>query len=128
MTAFDLIVAGGLVVLPDRQPAHADVAIAGGRIARILAPGAQVDTHERIDAGGLVVFPGLIDAHLHLGHGRDISRPRVPDDAARETAAAAVGGITTCIPYLMSSAPHEDSFDEVCRVTEAGARIDFGYT
>jgi dihydropyrimidinase len=69
----------------------------------------------------------VIDVHLHLGHGKDIARPRVPEDAATETAAAALGGITTFIPYLMATDPFETLFDEVNEVTEAGARIDFGY-
>ena len=69
----------------------------------------------------------MIDVHLHLGHGKDIARPRVPEDAATETAAAALGGITTFIPYLMATEPFETLFDEVRAVTEAGARIDFGY-
>ena len=35
----------------------------------------------------LTVLPGASDVHLHLGHGSDISRPRVPSDADTETAA-----------------------------------------
>ena len=73
------------------------------------------------------MFPGVIDVHLHLGHGQDIARPRVPEDAACETAAAAVGGVTTFIPYLMATEPFEAIFDDVRAVTEAGARIDFSY-
>jgi hypothetical protein len=51
----------------------------------------------------------------------------VPSDADRETAAAAKGGITCIIPYLMASERFEDIFEEVVSVTAAGARIDFGY-
>jgi dihydroorotase-like cyclic amidohydrolase len=51
----------------------------------------------------------------------------VAEDAATETAAAAIGGVTTFIPYLMATDPFETLFDEVKNVTEAGARIDFGY-
>ncbi len=76
---------------------------------------------------GLVVLPGAIDVHLHLGHGRDIARPRVPADAAQESAAAAVGGITCFIPYLMTSDPFASVLPEVIGITEAGSRIDFGY-
>ena len=69
----------------------------------------------------------MIDVHLHLGHGKDIARPRVPEDAATETAAAAIGGVTAFVPYLMATDPFETLFDEVKSVTAAGARIDFGY-
>jgi dihydropyrimidinase len=124
---FDLILCGGEVLLPGTDPVAADLAIRDGKFAAILAPGTTADARERIDITGLTVFPGIIDAHLHLGHGKDISRPRVPADAAQETAAAAAGGITTFIPYLMASEPFETIFNDVRGITEAGARIDFGY-
>ena len=72
-------------------------------------------------------MPGAIDAHIHLGHGKDISRPRVPDDATQESAAAAKGGVTTFISYLLASEPFEDILPDVIAVTEAGSRVDFGY-
>src|SRR5689334_23753891 len=124
---FDLVIRGGTVVLPQTDGVLADVAISGEKIAAVLAPGTPVDAAETLDVAGKVVLPGVIDVHLHLGHGKDIARPRVPEDAATETAAAALGGITTFIPYLMATEPFETLFDEVCDVTEAGARIDFGY-
>ncbi len=127
MTRFDVLIHGGELLLPGADPVVADLAIRDGKIAAILAPGANTQASERIDITGLTVFPGIVDVHLHLGHGKDISRPRVPADAAQETAAAAVGGITTFIPYLMASEPFEVIFDDVRAVTEAGARIDFGY-
>ncbi|MGA0596630.1 dihydroorotase [Enterovirga sp. CN4-39] len=128
MSDFDLLVAGGRVLLASGELAAADLGITQGRIAALLAPGSSAKAAERLDATGLVVLPGIIDAHLHLGHGSDISRPRVPADAAGETAAAAVGGVTTLIPYLMGTTAYEGGlFDEVVQVTEAGARVDFGY-
>jgi dihydroorotase-like cyclic amidohydrolase len=125
--SFDLLIRGGSVVLPDTDGVPADVAISGGKIAAILAPGTQADARKTLDVAGKTVLPGVIDAHLHLGHGKDIARPRVPEDAATETAAAALGGVTTFIPYLMATDPFETLFDEVREVTEKGARIDFGY-
>src|SRR5262245_726886 len=127
MTQFDLVLAGGDILLPGAAPLAADLAILRGKFAAILAPGSAVSARERLAIPGLTVFPGVVDAHLHLGHGKDISRPRVPDDAAQETAAAAAGGITTFIPYLMATEPFEAIFEDVVKVTEAGARIDFGY-
>lgn len=124
---FDLVVRGGTVVLPQTNGVAVDVAISQGRIAAILAPGSAVDAALTLDAGGKIVLPGVIDVHLHLGHGKDIARPRVPEDAATETAAAAMGGVTTFVPYLMATEPFETLFDEVKSVTQAGARIDFGY-
>jgi dihydropyrimidinase len=124
---FDLVVRGGTAVLPQTDGVLADVAISGEKIAAVLAPGTAVDAAQMLDATDKVVLPGVIDVHLHLGHGKDIARPRVPEDAASETAAAALGGVTTFIPYLMATDPFETLFDEVNKITEAGARIDFGY-
>jgi dihydropyrimidinase len=124
---FDLVVRGGTVVLPETNGVVVDVAINNGQIAALLAPGTVVEAAQTLDASGKTVLPGVIDVHLHLGHGKDIARPRVPEDAASETSAAAIGGVTTFIPYLMATDPFETLFDEVKAVTEVGARIDFGY-
>jgi dihydropyrimidinase len=127
MTHCDLVLSGGDILLPGAAPLAADLAILNGKFVTILAPGSAVSARERLEIRGLTVFPGIVDAHLHLGHGGDISRPRVADDAAQETAAAAAGGITTFLPYLMATEPFEAIFEDVIKVTEAGARIDFGY-
>lgn len=127
MVNFDLIIRGGEAVLPGIGPTACDIAVRDGRIAGLLQPGEMAKATTEHNAKGLTILPGAIDAHLHLGHGKDISRPREPADADRETAAAAAGGITTFIPYLMASEPFEDIFQEVVEVTAAGARIDFGY-
>lgn len=127
MSETDLIIRGGDAILPGRGRTACDIAIRGGRIAAILAPGAPWSAAEALDARGLVVMPGAIDPHLHLGHGKDISRPRVAEDADRETAAAVRGGVTCFVPYLLSAEPFETIFADVVAVTEAGARIDFGY-
>lgn len=119
------IFANGRVVTPAGVVAT-DIAVADGKIVA-LGDAPHAGAVETVDLKGLVVLPGVIDPHLHLGHGKDISRPRVPADAAQETAAAAAGGVTTFIPYLMATEPFETLFDEVRAITEAGARIDFGY-
>ena len=127
MKPFDLLIKGGEAVLPGCGRTFCDIAIHEGKIAAILASGEAVPAQEELPARGLVVMPGAVDVHLHLGHGKDIARPREPLDADRETAAAAKGGVTTFIPYLMATEPFEAIFDDVVAVTEQGARIDFGY-
>jgi dihydropyrimidinase len=127
MRNFDLVVRDSEAILPARGLTPCDIAIRDGRIAAVTAPGEKLPTESEISARGLVIFPGAIDVHLHLGHGNDIARPRVAADADGETAAAAKGGVTCFIPYLMATDPFEKIFDDVIAVTQAGARIDFSY-
>jgi dihydropyrimidinase len=127
MSDFDVVIRNGEAILPARGQTLCDIAIRDGRIAAIAAPGERLVAQSEISARGLVIFPGVVDVHLHLGHGGDIARPRVPMDADRETAAAAKGGITCFIPYLMATEPFETILGDVVSVTQAGARIDFSY-
>ena len=120
------LIVGAEVVRPPAVE-KLDLLVEGDRIAALLTPGTKVGDAERIDAGGLVVFPGAIDGHIHLGHGNDISRPRVPEDARSETGAAARGGVTTVLSYVMSADPYENFFEEMAGIAEAGARVDFGF-
>lgn len=127
MTKMDLRLAGGSVLLPGQGFRDVDVLVADGRIAAVTEQGSGPEAAETVQLGGLTVLPGACDVHLHLGHGSDISKPRVPSDAASETAAAAIGGVTSFIPYVMSPDPYGAQFEELKTVTEAGARIDFGF-
>jgi dihydropyrimidinase len=120
MTNFDLVLRGGAAILPGLGRAACDIAICHGRIAAIVGPGEQLAAATEISVRGLTVFPGVLDVHLHLGHGKDIAQPRVPLDADRETAAAAKGGVTCFIPYLMATEPFENIFDEVVSITQSG--------
>ncbi len=127
MDEIDLRLAGGTVLLPGEGFREVDVLVSGERIAAVTAPGTGPAARETISLTGLTVLPGACDVHLHLGHGSDISKPRVPTDAATETAAAAAGGVTTFVPYVMSPEPYSGQFETLTSVTEAGARIDFGF-
>ena len=126
MRVLDTVLSGGHAVLQDGSIAEADIGVAGGCIAAIAAPG-TLSGETAVDVKGLVVMPGAVDAHIHLGHGPDISRPRVARDAETESAAAAAGGVTTFVSYVIGSTPFEPAlFGEVCGVTASGSRVDFG--
>ena len=122
----DLALTGGTVWTEDRGFVAADLLIDKGRIAGLASAG-RAEAAERVDVSGLTVMPGAIDAHIHLGHGQDISRPRVPADAASETGAAATGGVTCFLSYVLSADPYGPVFDEICAIAEEGARLDFGF-
>ena len=46
-----------------REWLDGDVAIAGGRFAGI---GSYPDAHDEVDAGGAMLLPGFVDAHVHI--------------------------------------------------------------
>lgn len=122
----DTVLSGGRAVLADGAIVDADIGISGGRIAAIAAP-KTLTAEAVIGVNGLLVLPGIVDAHIHLGHGHDISRPRVGRDAETESAAAAAGGVTTFLSYVISSEPFAPAvIDEICAVMASGSRIDFG--
>ena len=64
-----------------------DVAVKDGRIAAV-GPNLQGEASEVEDLTGLVVMPGLIDPHLHLGS---------MFGSAYGTRMAAAAGVTTCL-------------------------------
>lgn len=65
---YDLIISNGTVVDgTGAQRFRCDVAITGGKIAALIAPGerAGVSAVREIDARGMIVAPGFIDPHSH---------------------------------------------------------------
>ena len=61
-----MIIKHGLVVDPaSGLSEHMDILVKNGKIARI-APEISEDSEEILEAGGLVVGPGLIDTHVHF--------------------------------------------------------------
>ena len=127
MADIDLRLTGGNVLLPGAEFHDVDILVRDGRIAALAAPGSGPEATETVSLTGLTVLPGACDVHVHLGHGSDISRPRVASDAASETGAAAIGGVSTIIPYVMSPDPYVDVLEELQSITAAGARVDFGF-
>ncbi len=65
--SFDLLIAGGSVADPALgEIRRADVGVVGPLIASVHAPANRRDAAETLDATGLTVAPGLIDAHMHI--------------------------------------------------------------
>jgi len=89
--AVDLLVRGGRVVTAT-DDFEAAVAIKGGRIVAIAPESVLPPADRVIDASGKVVFPGLIDCHLHVG-------PEY-DDWRTSALAAARTGLTSIVPFV----------------------------
>ena len=122
MTALDLAIRGGTVVAPDGAR-RADVGIADGRIVAVA--GALDDAaRSDLDATGLHVLPGAVDAHVHFND---------PGRTAYEgfetgTRAAAAGGTTTIVDMPLNAQPptiDARAFDRKRAVAERTALVDF---
>lgn len=116
-----LIVRGGTLVL-ETGLVRADLVARGERIVAIDADARDEEADRVIDATGLLVLPGGVDAHIHA---------REPDEPLREgfhstTMAAAAGGITTVIemPQAEPVAADGDSFRVRRDAAERHAVID----
>ena len=65
---YDLLIHGGEAIIPSTgYRGRMDVAIAGGLVAALGANMEASAAAEVIGADGLLVVPGLIDLHTHLG-------------------------------------------------------------
>jgi dihydroorotase len=111
-----LLLTGGRVIDPaNRFDGPADVLIREGKIAAVgpdAAGKASADI-ERMDVGGQVVCPGLIDLHVHLREPGQVAKETI----ATGTAAAARGGFTSvvCMP---NTAPAIDNAGTVALIHE----------
>ena len=65
--AYDLVLKGGHVVDPKNNISRVmDVAVTGGKIARVAADIPASAAKKLVDVNGLYVTPGLIDIHTHV--------------------------------------------------------------
>ena len=87
-----MIVAGGSVYTPEGLR-EVDLHVRDGRIERLEPWAHPPASPEVVDATGLWVLPGAVDAHVH---GRDPGFPE-KEDFGSLTAAAAAGGVTTVL-------------------------------
>jgi allantoinase len=117
---YELVIRGGTLVTPT-QIATGDLGIDGGVIREIAdeLPGG----HDEIDARGLLVLPGAVDAHVHLN---DPGRSDW-EGIATGTAALAAGGSTTAIDMPLNAHPPTvdgAAFDLKAARIAASAHVD----
>lgn len=103
---------------------HGDLLCTDGVITGILDRGAKVDSDERYDAEGKLVFPGFIDPHVHS---RDPGLSH-KEDFDHSTRGALTGGVTTILE-MPNAIPPVDSvevFEQRRAQHERSAWTDFG--
>src|SRR4051794_30545978 len=119
---YDLIVRGARIVRPDGVE-FGDVAVADGVIAAI-GPEVEGDAAEELAAGGRLLLPGAVDAHVHLN---DPGRADW-EGFASGTRALAAGGFACAIDMPLHSVPSTVSasaFDAKLAAALGTAHVDF---
>jgi allantoinase len=119
------VVRGERVVLPDGvRPAS--IHIEDGRIVRIDSHDTFSPASPNIDAGSAVVFPGLVDTHVHIN---DPGRAHW-EGFDHATRAAAAGGVTTIVDMPLNSIPPTTTVEGFEAKIIASARrchVDVGF-
>ncbi|MCX6778249.1 MAG: dihydroorotase family protein [Candidatus Micrarchaeota archaeon] len=100
---------------------RASIEFEGERILRVGTFSASSDS---LDAHGMYVFPGIIDAHAHL---RDPEAPH-KEDFTTGTRAAIAGGVTTVIdmPSYKPATTSKKLLEEKLAIANKKAVCDFG--
>ncbi len=122
MSLYDLVLRNGTIVTANGTN-QADLAISGEQIVAI-APDLTGSATEEIDASGLHVFPGVIDAHVHFNEpGRTEW-----EGFATGSRALAAGGTTTFFDMPLNAHPptlDAASFHLKCAAAQAASVADF---
>ncbi len=126
----DLVIKNVRAVRPNHPEVElTDLGIKDGKFARIARAIDPADATETFDGGGLLAFPGLVDAHMHVG----IYQP-LELDAVPESRAAAAGGVTTSLNYMRTGqyylnqgGPYAAFFPEVLRRSHGKFHVDYAY-
>lgn len=129
-STYDLIVKNVRLARPLQEGTPlTDIAIANGKFAKVAPDLNPADAREVIDGGGMLAFPGLVDAHMHVG----IYSP-LRDDAVTESKAAAMGGVTSALTYfrtgdyyLNKGGPYAEFYPEVLAQSDGRYWVDYGY-
>lgn len=118
--AFELGIEGGEVVTP-AGCARLNVYAQGGRIAAVTSE--RLPAASSVDASGLLVMPGMVDAHVHFMDPADTAR----EDFPAGTAAAARAGVTTVVEHTHARpVVGADDLAEKREYLLDRARVDFG--
>ncbi len=119
------LIQNGTIVNADSTQ-QADLLIDGPTIKEIRAgiPSSAADTV--VDATGLLLFPGGIDAHTHLD--MPFGGANSADDFLTGTRAAAIGGTTTIVDFAIQArgTKMRTALDTWWKKAEGKACIDYG--
>lgn len=123
---FDTLVRGGTIINAFGRT-RADVAIQEGTIAGVGTHYAAEDAREVIDAGDLLVMPGLIDPHVH--YDMPFMGTVTRHSFFSGSVAAAAGGVTTFIDFAFQEEgrPMMEAIRARLAEAEGQAAVDYGF-
>jgi dihydroorotase len=110
---YDLLLKGGHVIDPKNGISQVmDVAVSGGKIARVAAniPAAQAKTVA--DVAGLYVTPGLIDIHTHVYNATPVTSTAPRSNSVWPDAFSFRSGVTTMVDAGTSGSANFADFHE----------------
>ena len=127
---YDTIIKNVRVVRPSAQGVPPlDLAIRDGSFAHIAPDIPSQQGADIIDGCNLLGFPGLVDAHMHVGIYHELE-----EDAESESQAAAMGGVTSSINYMRTgryylnkTGPYRELFPEVLERSQGHFHVDYAY-
>lgn len=118
----DLAIVGGTVVT-GTGAIRADVVSHRGRISGVTPEGGGAGADTTIDAGGLLVMPGMVDTHVHLMD----PGPTEREDFPTGTAAAASRGVTTIVEHTHAHPVRDrDELVEKVAYLRGRSNVSFG--
>jgi dihydropyrimidinase len=115
------MIANGTLVDPVEGLVRRDLAVSSGTVVGQFTAGCAPEADQAIDATGLHVFPGLIDAHVHFGFAQPVT------EYTSETIYAAQGGFTSILGYFLSDESYKDVFDAEFAHACERSLVDFGF-
>jgi dihydropyrimidinase len=120
-----LLIQNGTIVNADTT-IHADLLIEGTTIKEIRTGIPDNSADRVVDAHGLLLLPGGIDAHTHLD--MPFGGTNSADDFLTGTRAAAIGGTTTIVDFAIQArgTRMRDALDTWWKKAEGKACIDYG--
>ncbi len=130
LAAHDLIIKNVRVVQAGaNEVGDLDIAIDGERIAALAPDIDPADARAVVDGRGRLAFPGVDDAHKHTR-----IYPPLDQDDVTESAAAAMGGVTTSINYIRTGqyylnegGPYAEFFPKVLALSDGQFHVDYAY-
>ncbi len=122
----DLAIKNGILITPQGR-VRGGLTASGGKITAVGSDGSLPKARQEVDAKGLVVIPGIIDPHVHLGQDRE---EKFRDQCRTESVTAALGGITTMITtarFGNALEPRLPTYRKAKEIGRSSSFIDFKF-